>query len=58
MLCDAGFRPHRYDPERRSLAELSSPHPDTNNTLYLKDRAKADQRVLQGETFEVKGLEF
>lgn len=58
MLSDAGFQPHRYDPERRSLTELPAQRADSNNTLYLKSRAEAAHRVRHGARFEVKGLEF
>jgi len=54
-LLEWGFRPARYDPDRRELTSLESRDPTVANSLYVKGAERLRERLRTAPAFAVNG---
>jgi len=54
-LNNFGFRSYKYDPFKRELSEIVGFNTEQFNTIYLKNKSQATERVCSGKSFQVYG---
>ncbi|HMO83471.1 MAG TPA: FkbM family methyltransferase [Lacipirellulaceae bacterium] len=53
LLESYGFRPYQYEPFQRRLAALEQRHNEEGNTLFVRDLARARERVESAAPFSI-----
>jgi FkbM family methyltransferase len=58
LLYDRGFRTFSYDPLNRTLRELGGRNPDSDNTLFIRDLLRVQERIRSAPAISVHGKRF
>jgi FkbM family methyltransferase len=58
LLQSYGFKPYKYHPFQRYLEELKTYRTDQYNTIYIKNKVIADQRVKDASNIRIRNFSF
>ncbi len=58
LMFDHGFRTYSYNPFDRSLVSLEGKNPDSDNTLFVRDKPLVEERLRSSPKFSVHGSLF
>ena len=58
LMFDVGFRSYSYEPFSRTFKDLEGKNLECGNTLFIKDRKYAEERVHSASKITLNGVSF
>ena len=58
QMISFGFKPNRYEPNKRRLIDLNGQRSTSGNTLYLRNQPAAQALISQSNMYRVLGIEL